>query len=288
MAFLTDYEYHENGGKNPSDANHGSYQFVNLVDLVNNFMMNYTGNNNVIRNVPRHKVIFEMKQAIKELNYDSLKEIRVMQIDVNDDLSIVLPSDYVKYVRISLYSNGRMTPLVEDGQSKWALAYLKDSQGEIIFDNDGYIINTNLSPMEEDRLAGKDVTEFTNQIGVGSRYGIDPSKAVAGPTFDVDKRSGVINFSSDAAGQSFIIEYVSDGMEDGNSTKIAVNKLFERYIYAKTAYEIVQNKMGVQEYIVRRLRKKSTAEWRNASIRMQNFDPVNLLMSLRGRDKRIK
>jgi hypothetical protein len=51
---------------------------------------------------------------------------------------------------------------------------------------------------------------------------------------------------------------------------------------------VVSSKMGIQEYIVRRYMKKARAEQRNASIRMKNFDPVNLLKALRSMDKRIK
>jgi len=44
----------------------------------------------------------------------------------------------------------------------------------------------------------------------------------------------------------------------------------------------------MQEYIIARLRKKSTALLRNAKIRMSNIHPGRLLMNLRGRDKWIK
>ena len=301
MAFLTDYQYYENGGVDPIDANHGSYQYVNLVDIVNNFMSNNTGNNEILRNVSRQKVIFQAKQAIKELSFDSLKEIKVMQVDVGSDLKAIMPHDYVKYVRISLFENGKLVPLKEDSTTKWASQYLKDGQGNLTFDGDGNVILKPISDLDQSRLDGKDISQINNvsssvlsipfetgQYLSGGRYGADPSSLQVGPTFDIDQRSGVINFSSDALDNSFVIEYISDGMERNNDTSIAVNKLFERYVYAKIAYEIAQSKIGIQEYVVRRYQKKATAEWRNASIRMKNFDPVNLLKGLRQMDKRIK
>ena len=39
MAYLTGYQYYENGGNVPEDANWGSYQYVSLFDIVNNFML---------------------------------------------------------------------------------------------------------------------------------------------------------------------------------------------------------------------------------------------------------
>jgi hypothetical protein len=85
-----------------------------------------------------------------------------------------------------------------------------------------------------------------------------------------------------------ILEYVSDGMENGDNSQISVNKLFEEYVYAYIQYAILDAKLGVQEYIVSRARKKKTALLRNAKIRMSNIHPGRLLMNLRGREKWIK
>jgi hypothetical protein len=81
---------------------------------------------------------------------------------------------------------------------------------------------------------------------------------------------------------------VSDGMENGDDNLISVNKLFEQYIYAAIKYEILNSKLGVQEYIVNRAKKDRTALLRNAKIRMSNIHPGRLLMNLRGMDKMIK
>jgi hypothetical protein len=88
--------------------------------------------------------------------------------------------------------------------------------------------------------------------------------------------------------QSVIVEYISDGMEQGDNSKISVNKLFENYIYAYIQYEILRSKLGVQEYIVARARKDKSALLRNAKIRMSNIHPGRLLMNLRGQAKWIK
>ena len=85
-----------------------------------------------------------------------------------------------------------------------------------------------------------------------------------------------------------VLEYVSDGMEGGNDTEITVNKLFEEYIYAFIEFSIINSKLGVQEYIVNRARKRKSALLRNAKIRISNIHPGRLLMNLRGMDKWIK
>jgi hypothetical protein len=90
------------------------------------------------------------------------------------------------------------------------------------------------------------------------------------------------------AGQQCILEYVSDGMEQGDNSKITVNKLFEKYIYAYIQHEILSSKLGVQEYIVTRSRKEKSALLRNAKIRISNIHPGRLLMNLRSMDKWLK
>ena len=116
MAYLTGYQYYENNGNIPEDANWGSYQYISLEDIVNNFMLIYNDNKQLINNVNRYQVLFHAKRAIQELNYDAFKEIKVLELNVCDNLRFVLPPDYVNYVRISLYKNGYLWPLVENIQ----------------------------------------------------------------------------------------------------------------------------------------------------------------------------
>ena len=123
---------------------------------------------------------------------------------------------------------------------------------------------------------------------IGSRFGLNTETANANPTFSIDKKSGVINFSSGMSGELCVLEYVSDGMENGDNSLITVNKLFEDYIYAYIEYAILNSKLGVQEYIINRARKRKSALLRNAKIRISNIHPGRLLMNLRGREKWIK
>lgn len=48
MAYITDYQYYENGGAAPENANWGSYQYVSLEDIVNNFLLMYNGNHSLL------------------------------------------------------------------------------------------------------------------------------------------------------------------------------------------------------------------------------------------------
>ncbi len=67
------YKYYENNGNTPTDENWGSYQYVSLADIVNNFMLMYVGNDKLVNDLNRYQVLFHAKRAIQELNYDALK-----------------------------------------------------------------------------------------------------------------------------------------------------------------------------------------------------------------------
>ncbi len=123
---------------------------------------------------------------------------------------------------------------------------------------------------------------------IGARYGLNTETANSNPTFRIDKKSGVINFSSSMAGELCVLEYVSDGMENGDESSISVNKMFEEFIYAYIRYSILNSKLGVQEYVVNRAKKDKSSLLRNAKIRISNIHPGRLLMNMRGQNKIIK
>ena len=307
MSYISQYQYYENGGNQPTDVNWGSYQYVSLFDIVNNFMLMYAGNHSLVNNEERFKILFHAKRAVQELNYDAFKQIKVLQLTVDDTLRYILPSDYVNWVRVNLYKDGYLRPLTENIQILSSLAYLQDQTGKILFDQFGNALSPQFSEIDSQRLAGTKKSIYLNpqstydgqlgwnidgvwyfEYGLGERYGLNTETANFNPTFAIDTRSGVINFNADMYGQSVILEYISDGMENGNDALVSVNKLFEKYIYAYVQYEILNSKLGVQEYIVARARKEKAALLRNAKIRMSNIHPGRLLMNLRGMDKWLK
>jgi len=307
MAYISQYEYYENGGVVPEDKNWGSYQYISLEDIVNNFLLMYAGNHSLVNNEERFKVLFHAKRAIQELNYDAFKEIKVLELTVPDMLRFILPSDYVNWVRVSLYKDGWLRPLTENIQTLSSKAYLQDNTGRILFDQEGNALSPQYSNIDFDRLAKTKKSIYLNQgnqfngqsgwnydgmwyfeANIGTAYGLNTETANFNPTFNIDRKAGVINFDSSMSGLSCILEYVSDGMEQGDNSLITINKLFEAYIYAAVEYEILSSKFNVQEYVIARSRKKRRALLSNAKIRISNIHPGRLLMNMRGMDKQIK
>jgi hypothetical protein len=307
MSYITDYQYYENNQNVPTDANWGSYQYVSLDDIVNNFMLMFQGNNELINNINRYQVLFFAKRAIQELNYDAMKEIKILQLQVCDQLRFVLPPDYVNWVRISCYKDGLLRPLTENIQTNWSDAYLQDHKCRVLFDIYGDVLKPNNSKLDIDRITKQKKSIYLNEgspyngamgyyydggwyfdYEIGARFGLNTETANSNPTFSINKKGGVINFSSGVSGELVVLEYVSDGMEKGNDSDVSVNKLFEEYIYAAIKYSLLNNRISAQEYVINRARKDKSSLLRNAKLRISNMHPGRLLMNLRGQAKIIK
>jgi hypothetical protein len=306
MAYINQRKYYTNDGVAPTDSNWGSYQYVSLDNIMTNFELMYDGNHSLVNNENRYKILFHAKRAIQELNYDAFKEIKALELTVYDDLRFVLPSDYVNWVKLYLFQGNTLRELTENIQVQSSIQYLQNSTA--VFGYDG---NNNVSTIESNldsaRKSGALNSIYLNQNNegdvnencidcdddiynsrIGARYGLNTETANINPTFTIDKKAGVINFDSTMANRQCVLQYISDGMENGDNSQISVNKLFEEYIYAYIQYAILNSKFGVQEYIINRARKNKQALLRNAKIRLSNIHPSRLLMNLRGEDKWIK
>lgn len=295
----TDLEYY-------SDSNlWGDGQYVTLADIVNNFMLMYAGPDKLIDNVNRYNVLFHAKRGVQELNYDAMRSMKVLELSVDDDLKFILPPDYVDYVRISMESNGVLFKLTENSTVNYANSYLKDNNNQFLYDESGNII-TGSSELDIARITSSPISRYLLdgwyygrdgwfydgywyfRYGIGGRFGLDTSEANINPKFTIDKASGVVNLSSGMQGKLIVLEYISDGLESEDPSKVKIHKFAEQFIYSYIKWCILSNRVGVQEYIVRRAREEKTAMWRNAKIRISNLKPGRLLMSLRARDKWIK
>ena len=82
-------------------SNFGTYQFVNLDTIINNFMYIYVGENKIINKVNRTDVQFHAMRALQELSYDVLRSFKSQEIEVPNTLKMALPQDYVNYIKLS-------------------------------------------------------------------------------------------------------------------------------------------------------------------------------------------
>lgn len=283
---LTDQQYYSDS------ANWGESQFVLLKDIINNFIAFYVGDDKIINDVQRYDVVFHAKRGLQELHYDALKDVKAIELDLPDDLQLELPKDFVRLVRLSWVDDrGRLHPMMMDIESTIAKAYLQDDDYNIIFDNDGAategtsVIDTKLSQVDS-----VDNDTFTNldYEFFGGRFGMLTDRTNVNGKYNIDKNLGYIRFSSEVKSKTVVIEYITDGLEYLTEEELKVNKLAEDFLYKYIAYQIIQYKFGVQEYIVRRMKNEQFAAMKNMKIRMMDIHPFDLVHALKGRNKWIK
>ena len=120
----------------------------------------------------------------------------------------------------------------------------------------------------------------------GSRYGLDPQHAQANGSFYIDCVSGKIHFSSNIAGKTVILDYISDSL--GTSGEMQVHKFAEEAMYAWMSHGVLSGKANIPEYQVNRLKKQRFAAIRTAKLRLSNLKLEELTQILRGKSKQIK
>ena len=286
--------------------NYKNYQYVNLKDIVNNFMVAFVGTDKLISRVKRSDVIFHAKRGLQEFSYDTLRSVKSQELTIPPSLSLVLPQDYVNYVQLSwidnngvkhiiypttLTSNPTNVPL-QDGSgiptqdiygnelqatqsltnSKWASANARTISGNV---------------GSEQINDGSNVFDWTWwKMAYGQRYGLDPVVSQKNGWFTIDQRRGVFAFSSDLAGKLIILEYISDGLAYDEDTKVP--KMAEDALYAYITYNIIAYRPKTPEYIVQRFKKEKSAKLRNAKIRLSNIKLSEFTQVMRGKSKWIK
>jgi hypothetical protein len=287
----TPEQYYTNDGQVPKDAHLGEYQYVPLKDIVINFMLMYVGNDKLINNADRKTVLFHAKRGIQEFSYDSANEIGILELEVGSNLSFPFPHDYVNYVRMSQLQDGKLRILQVNSSNSFATAYLQDHKYEILFSQAGQPLE-GTSHVDNERISGENsdpvINSDYNPEASYKFFGLETSKANANNSFSVDKKHGRFLFGSEMAGETCVLEYVSDGLAFGDDYDVKINKMAEGYLYAFIEHAILDTKVGIQEYVVRRAKKNKSSLRRNAKIRLGKTNSGKLLMTLRGQSKWVK
>jgi len=282
----TDQSYYEGGDL-------GNYQFTSLVNIIDAFMFSYVGSEKFIDKVNRTEVGFHAQRALQELSFDTLKCVKAQEIEVPPSLQMILPKDYVNYVKISrVDSSGIERVLYPELKTYNPTALQQDADGDYSFT--GGDIDTEASTMFNNYSATTIVSD-NNQIDydtdlydlfLGQRYGLDPGRIQANGNFYIDELNGKINFSSNLAGNTIMLKYISDGL--GTEAEMRVHKFAEEAMYKSIFYAVISNKINIPEYVVLRAKKEKRAAVRNAKLRLSNVKLEEISQILRGKSKHIK
>ena len=296
---LTNEQYYEgpDGIWNSLDENYGDYQFVSLKDIVNNFIIAYVGEDKIISKIKRTDVAFHAQRAIQELNFDTLPSFKAQEIEVGPQLYMVLPQDYVNYVKVSWTDNSGVEHIIYPARNTSdPMPILQDSNYEYTFDNNGEILYAqesetwkkfkNSTRGAEDPMSEAAAADKIYEQNLGRRYGIDPQYAQSNGVFYIDQVRGLIRFSSNIVNKIVTLKYISDGL--GTDDEMQVHKFAEEAMYKYIAHAILATRANTPEYMIARFKREAATAKRNAKLRLSNIKLEELTQVMRGKSKQIK
>ena len=276
----------------------GQYQFIKLINIIDNFMYVHVGENKIISKVNKIDVQFHAIRAIQELSYDVLKSFKSQEIEVPNTLTMALPHDYVNYRKIArVGTDGLERVLYPTRHTSNPFAVSQDSDGIYQFNSD--TLNTIKEQTPSNTLSSfQDVTpvnyqlydiNYSSDIEIsteGRRYGLEPEHAQINGSFYIDNLRGKIHFGAALSGATVVLHYVSDSM--GSAEEMVVHKFCEEACYKHIMYGILSSRSNIPEYIVQRFKKEKFAETRKAKIRLSNIKIEEFTQIVKGMGKQIK
>lgn len=289
------------------ETNYGDYAGISLKDIVNNFIVAYVGEGKIFPSVKRTDVLFHAKRGVQEFSYDTLRSVKQQELTIPNNLSVILPQDYVNYVKLSwvdelgvkhviyptrLTSNPTDMPIQQtDNGVPIQDEYAENLQGTPIIDerwgnaNMNTIVGAYDNEFYEQYSA--EFNEFTwHGSTVGQRYGLNPETTNINGFFTINEREGKISFSSNLLNKLIIFEYISDGL--AYDKDMYIPKLAEEAMYAHIAYSMMSVRMNVPEYLVQRFKRDRSAKLRNTKIRLSNIKLEEITQVFRNKSKIIK
>lgn len=287
---------------NAVEENYGSYEYIKLDDIINNFIVAYVGPGKLIPSVKKSDVLFHAKRGLQEFSYDTLKSIKSQELSIPNSLSIIIPQDYVNYVKMSWIDLSGVKHIIYPTTltSNPYESPEQDSNG--IPEQDEFGNNIESNSITESRWANNDLKNIDSlesnsfygypnfdsgdALSYGQLYGTNPETANANGWFTINKRENKISFSANLVNKIIIFEYISDGLAYDKDTKVP--KLAEEAMYAHLSYSILAGRANQPEYVVRRLKQDRSAKLRNTKIRLSNIKLSEITQVMRGKSKQIK
>jgi len=297
----------QNAFGNTTENNYGSYQYIPLKEIIDNFMVAYVGDGKLIQTVKKTDILFHAKRGLQEFSYDTLKSIKSQELSVPHNLSVILPQDYVNYVRLSWIDDLGVRRIIQPTRLTKRPSEAPIQSGNGIPLQDNFSSNIEGTSQINERWANADTKKITGQFSsteldngynvlgfesgyyldaYGKRYGLNPETTQTNGWFVIDETQGKVSFSSDLVDKLILFEYISDGLAYDRDTKVP--KLAEEALYKYILYNVIYTRANQPEYLVQRLKRDKSAALRNTKIRLSNIKLEEISQVFRNKAKWIK
>jgi hypothetical protein len=296
------------------DGAHGNYRYINLTEIIDSFSATYIGQGKLCENVVLNDVTFHAIRGLQELSYDTVRSTKDWEVTVPSTLVLVMPADYINYVKLSWSdSNGIERIIYPTSKTSnpfnineaitnaggFEISGAGDDLAHTAADSDNNLNSdtwVNYQSQTASDIGSTDSDEFDDEYGnlVGARYGIDPQHAQANGSFFIDEKQGKFHFSSNIAGKTVVLKYVSDGIATNAAndaidlTASYVPKFAEEAIYKHILYGVLLARKDSPAGLLAQIKKERFAETRKAKLRLSNLKLEELTQVLRGGSKIIK
>ena len=282
-----------------SSGDHGNYRFLNLKEFIQGFMAAYTGHGKICGEVALQDVAFHSIRAIQELSFDTLRNTKDWEVVIPSTLVLVMPHDYINYTKIAWIDEGGIEHRIYPTRHTSNPAQEQNT----IADHGGYsatysvdetsTTRANFEDRQVDPASGSHNTDKdVYDALLGARYGILPEHAQTNGTFYIDESAGKFHFSSNMAGKTLVLKYISDGIithsGDISSQHTMVPKLAEEAITRHVMYGVLLAKADTPAGLLAQIKKERFAEIRKAKIRLSNLKSEEMAQIMRGKSKHIK
>ena len=292
-------------------GNHGNYRLVELQEIIDSFNATYVGEGKLCEGVVLNDVTFHALRAIQELSYDTLRTTKDWEVKIPSTLVLVMPVDYVNYVKLA-WSDGNGIERIIYPTSKTSnplnVSTAEDPEVETWGGWDTGSPNMDLTGSETSDTNASYQSNTSSDIGsvdadnvdeeygnlTGARFGIDPQHAQINGSFFIDESAGKFHFSSNIAGKTVVLKYVSDGVVT-NAANTAIDlqathvpKLVEEAVYKHILYGVLLARKDSPAGLLAQIKKERFAETRKAKLRLSNLKLEELTQVLRGSSKIIK
>lgn len=302
------YTYYDN-----TSPDFGNYRYINLTEIIDSFSATYIGEGKLCENVVLNDVTFHAIRGLQELSYDTVRSTKDWEVAIPSTLVLVMPADYINYVKLSwsdsngieriIYPTSKTSnPFnVQEPVELWG-GFTTDGANEDLdrtaavdgnFTSDTF---ANYKANTSSDIGSVDADNMDDEYGnlLGARYGIDPQHAQANGSFFIDETQGKFHFSSNIAGKTVVLKYISDGIATNAAnnaidlTASYVPKFAEEAIYKHILYGVLLARKDTPAGTLQLLKKERFAETRKAKLRLSNLKLEELTQVLRGGSKIIK
>ena len=143
------HDYYSNPEK------YGEYQFINLREVINNFMAAYVGEGKILSQALRADVSYHAHRGFQELHYDTISSCKSQEITLPPSLTMRLPHDYVNYTKITWVDNNGIERIIYPiSKTSKGNKIQQNSDGDYLFTTN----NNNLKLLENNSILSNALT----------------------------------------------------------------------------------------------------------------------------------